>query len=87
MSGNGPGFFQTGMGHRFYEGTMPALVEQLKRLNSNLEKFLEIREKAFGKSPGGRVVASCSRCLHELDDSGLCSNKECSSYNKKPGLP
>jgi hypothetical protein len=33
-------FHQTGMGHRFYEGTMPALVEQLKRLNDNLEKLL-----------------------------------------------
>lgn len=31
-------FYLTGMGRKFYEGTMPDLVEQLKRLNDNLEK-------------------------------------------------
>jgi hypothetical protein len=34
---SGPEFFQTRMGQRFYEGTMPALVKQLERLNDNLE--------------------------------------------------
>ena len=33
-------FHRTVMGHRFYEGTMPELVAQLKRLNDNLEKLL-----------------------------------------------
>lgn len=33
-------FFQTVMGHHFYEGTMPALVKQLERLNTNLEALL-----------------------------------------------
>jgi excisionase family DNA binding protein len=33
----GPEFFQTVMGRRFYEVTMPALVKQLERLNDNLE--------------------------------------------------
>jgi hypothetical protein len=33
-------FHRTVMGHRFYEGTMPELVAQLKRLNDNLEKFV-----------------------------------------------
>jgi len=32
-------FFRTGMGHKFYEGTMPELVRQLTRLNDNLEKI------------------------------------------------
>lgn len=34
---SGVEFFQTVMGKRFYEGTMPALVKQLERLNDNLE--------------------------------------------------
>jgi DNA-directed RNA polymerase subunit RPC12/RpoP len=34
---SGPQFFQTAMGRTFYEGTMPELVKQLKRLNANLE--------------------------------------------------
>jgi hypothetical protein len=33
-------FHRTVMGHRFYEGTMPELVAQLKRLNDNLEKMI-----------------------------------------------
>ena len=32
-------FYRTGMGHQFYEGTMPELVRQLTRLNDNLEKL------------------------------------------------
>ena len=34
-------FYRTTMGHRFYEGTMPALVKQLTRLNDNLERLSE----------------------------------------------
>ena len=34
-------FYNTRMGHRFYESTMPALVEQLKRLNELLTRFLD----------------------------------------------
>lgn len=34
---SGPEFFQTKMGRMFYEGTMPELVRQIKRLNDNLE--------------------------------------------------
>ena len=33
-----PKFFQTRMGHRFYEHTMPELVKQLERLNELLEQ-------------------------------------------------
>jgi len=43
---NGPAFFQTRMGARFYEGTMPKIAEQLERLNDNLEALLaELRRQ------------------------------------------
>jgi uncharacterized alpha-E superfamily protein len=35
-------FFQTVMGRQFYDGTMPALVTQIKRLNDNIEKIGEV---------------------------------------------
>ena len=34
-------FYNTRMGHRFYESTMPALVKQLERLNDLLERLVE----------------------------------------------
>ena len=34
-------FYNTRMGHRFYESTMPALVKQLERLNELLTRFLD----------------------------------------------
>jgi hypothetical protein len=37
-------FFQTVMGKQFYEGTMPELVRQLRRLNDNLERAFKSRE-------------------------------------------
>ena len=50
----GPNFFQTMMGKRFFEGTIPAMLSQIKRLNDNLEKIislLENNETAFSKQP------------------------------------
>jgi len=39
-------FFQTRMGARFYEGTMPKIAEQLERLNDNLEALIdEVRKQ------------------------------------------
>ena len=35
----GPKFFQTIMGQRFIEGTVPAVLTQIKRLNDNLERL------------------------------------------------
>jgi hypothetical protein len=32
-------FHQTAMGKRFIEGTVPALVKELKKLNKNLEEL------------------------------------------------
>jgi len=37
----GPQFFETRMGRTFYEATMPALVDQITRLNDNIEKIIE----------------------------------------------
>ena len=37
-------FHQTRMGHTFYEGTMPSLVRELRRLNDNFERILAIAE-------------------------------------------
>jgi hypothetical protein len=45
MSGD---FYRTGMGHKFYEGTMPELVRQLRRLNDNLEALRATLTKAEG---------------------------------------
>jgi hypothetical protein len=45
-----PEFFQTRMGQRFYEATMPKIAEQLERLNANLEALLaELRKQ--GEAP------------------------------------
>ncbi len=38
-------FFQTRMGQRFYERTVPDLVRQLERLNANLERITNDTEK------------------------------------------
>ncbi len=34
-------FYNTRMGHRFFESTMPALVKQLERLNELLERLVD----------------------------------------------
>ena len=38
-------FHHTRMGHTFYEGTMPSLVRELRRLNDNIERMLAITER------------------------------------------
>ena len=43
-------FFRTKMGQVFFEGTLPGLVEQLKRLNNILERALLLAEKALEKN-------------------------------------
>jgi len=40
---SGPQFFQTIMGKAFYEGTMPALVREIRRLNDNLEQLIKLQ--------------------------------------------
>lgn len=39
-------FHRTIMGHRFIEATVPALVTELQRLNTNLERLAAALEKA-----------------------------------------
>lgn len=38
-----PNFFETRMGQKFYNGTVPELVRQLTRLNDNLEKMIALQ--------------------------------------------
>lgn len=44
-------FHQTRMGHAFLEGTMPGLVRELARLNTNLERLLAVAEGEAEKAP------------------------------------
>ncbi|WNZ60882.1 hypothetical protein QEG98_33925 [Myxococcus sp. MxC21-1] len=46
---SGPSFFQTYMGQRFYETTMPQFVRQLTRLNDNLERLVAVAEQHAGQ--------------------------------------
>ena len=46
---SGPAFFQTYMGQRFYESTMPGLVRELKRLNDNMERLVAVVEQLAGQ--------------------------------------
>ena len=34
-------FYKTRMGHKFYDATMPKLVEQLTRMNDLLERLIQ----------------------------------------------
>ena len=42
-------FYMTRMGRRFYEHTVPALVEQLARLNERLDRLVALQEQ---RQPG-----------------------------------
>ncbi len=45
-------FFKTMMGRRYYEVTMPRLVDQAERLNNNLEAFVaELRRSSHCACP------------------------------------
>ncbi|WP_426747388.1 hypothetical protein VZQ01_07930 [Myxococcus faecalis] len=52
---SGPSFFQTYMGQRFYESTMPGLVRELKRLNDNMERLVAVAEQLAGKTQSSSV--------------------------------
>lgn len=45
---SGPDFFKTKMGRRFYEGTMPRLVEETSRLADALEEHNKLKRKELG---------------------------------------
>ena len=55
MSG-GPKFFQTRMGMRHYEHTMPELVRQLTRLNDLVECF--VRQVELDRDTAGSGTAA-----------------------------
>ncbi|MBU8900709.1 hypothetical protein KRR26_34395 [Corallococcus sp. M34] len=48
---SGPSFFQTHMGQRFYETTMPSLVRELRRLNDSVERLVAVAERLAGPPP------------------------------------
>lgn len=60
---SGPEFYLTGMGRKFFEGTMPSLVQELRKLNQNLANMREVvlfgskvpeaDRAAFGLEPTG----------------------------------
>ncbi len=50
MSG-GPEFFQTGMGHSFFNGTLPRLVRALERIADELEARRK-RDEELAKNEG-----------------------------------
>lgn len=45
-------FFRTHMGMQFFQGTLPRLVAELARLNENLEKDREQRERIHKERSG-----------------------------------
>ncbi len=45
-----PKFFQTRMGHRFYEHTVPELVRQITKLNELLERLVTAQEQPQEKN-------------------------------------
>lgn len=80
---SGPEFFQTLMGHKFYERDFPELVRQLARLNDNLERIAVAlpridwkaarlkREKCElppGKYPPDRGDGICVACGYAVED-------------------
>ncbi|EAU67355.1 hypothetical protein [Stigmatella aurantiaca] len=58
---SGPDFFQTHMGQRFYESTMPQLVRELKRLNDNVERLVAVAEQLATSKEAPRVEPAPSK--------------------------
>ena len=53
---SGSAFFQTRMGVRFYEGTMPKIAEQLERLNENLEALIDVLRNNHQHDPSAATA-------------------------------
>lgn len=60
---SGPEFFQTVMGKQYYEYHFPELVKQIKRLNDNLEKLIELQStpQVYSSEP----PEQCTTCNAE----------------------
>ena len=41
----GPQFFQTGMGQKFFEGTLPRLVQAAEDIHQELKRANDLKEK------------------------------------------
>lgn len=72
---SGPEFFQTHMGQRFFEHTMPSLVRQIEKLNEQLAKTAHpLEEAAKLKAPLEKRLekseAEVLRLELALDDAG-----------------
>lgn len=48
---NGPAFFQTQMGRKYYEVDVPTGVDQLRALNANLARIAAALEKLAAQQP------------------------------------
>ena len=48
----GPEFFQTRMGQKFYEGTMPRLVEAVNNLTAEMKRQNDLTEQQLKKGEG-----------------------------------
>lgn len=73
---SGPEFYSTGMGRRFFEGTMPDLVRELRKLNQNIADMREVGlfgskvpqadRQALGLEPTGMDSAAFRKLLTAL---------------------
>jgi len=72
-----PKFFQTNMGRKFYEITMPQIARALERIADNLEK-----QKGIG-------IWECTECGHReelnYEDAIVIGTPYCSPCNTKRG--
>ena len=46
----GPEFFQTGMGHKFYDSDVPRIVKALERIAAALEKLAEPKPPSLAEA-------------------------------------
>ncbi len=69
----GPEFFQTPMGKRFFEGTLPQIAQSLEKIAKNLEEDPEIVDTSQLKDPYIRLDIPDSNLYVEvkLDDEGV----------------
>ena len=72
-------FFQTGMGQKFFSGTLPALVRAVERLAKAMEKNNELIGRANAPDHAGAVATSVEPQVGRLR---CMSWEECASFLK-----
>jgi len=80
--GTMPQFFETMMGRKFYEGVMPELVRQMKRLNDNLEKVHKPSGNTDPVAGNIRVIDLPEGCQIEVGP-GWAHIRECINTGDK----